>query len=157
MATIETPAKYGMTLRTGAEALRRWVGQNKQRSVALAAYAVAVLAMLVLVVSAMWGTDADRASARPAKADARAKPRAARDSRAMDADVRAAPQKLAPAEPETREPKTPASSGKTHRVSTGDTLFGIALQYGTTVDELIALNPGIDPQVLTHGQEIRVP
>lgn len=50
----------------------------------------------------------------------------------------------------------PAAEG-TYTVQAGDTLFSIAVQYNTTVEELITLN-GLDPnQPLTVGQVIKVP
>lgn len=41
-------------------------------------------------------------------------------------------------------------------VQSGDTLGSIAQHYGTTVDELATLNPGVDPTALHIGQRIRV-
>lgn len=41
-------------------------------------------------------------------------------------------------------------------VESGDTLGSIATKYNTTVDELMTLNPGVDPTALTIGQKIRV-
>ena len=41
-------------------------------------------------------------------------------------------------------------------VQSGDTLGSIAQKYSTTVDELMTLNPGIDPTALNIGQKIRV-
>jgi LysM repeat protein len=41
-------------------------------------------------------------------------------------------------------------------VQSGDTLGSIAGRYSTTVDELMTLNPGIDPTALRIGQRIRV-
>jgi len=41
-------------------------------------------------------------------------------------------------------------------VKSGDTLGSIAQKYGTTVDELMTLNPGIDPTALLIGQKLRV-
>lgn len=41
-------------------------------------------------------------------------------------------------------------------VAKGDTLNAIALRTNTTVARLLELNPGIDPQALTIGQEIVV-
>ena len=41
-------------------------------------------------------------------------------------------------------------------VQSGDTLGSIAGKYGTTVDQLTTLNPGIDPTALHIGQRIRV-
>ena len=41
-------------------------------------------------------------------------------------------------------------------VQSGDTLGSIAQKYTTTVDELMTLNPGIDPTALRVGQRVRV-
>jgi Tfp pilus assembly protein FimV len=43
-----------------------------------------------------------------------------------------------------------------YSVRSGDTLGTIAERFGTTVDQLIVLNPGIDPRALRVGQSIRV-
>jgi LysM repeat protein len=41
-------------------------------------------------------------------------------------------------------------------VKVGDTLESIAAKFDTTVDDLLTLNPGIDPLALNPGQKIRV-
>lgn len=41
-------------------------------------------------------------------------------------------------------------------VRSGDTLASIAERFGTTVDRLMELNPGIDPLALRPGETIRV-
>jgi LysM repeat protein len=41
-------------------------------------------------------------------------------------------------------------------VKAGDTLESIAAKFNTTVDDLLALNPKIDPLALSPGQKIRV-
>jgi LysM repeat protein len=41
-------------------------------------------------------------------------------------------------------------------VRSGDTLGTIADRFGTTVDQLLVLNPGIDPRALRVGQRLRV-
>jgi LysM repeat protein len=59
----------------------------------------------------------------------------------------------------TEAPATQTSAtsrARYYRVQSGDTLESIATQIGTTVDELKALNPGIDPVALRIGQRIRV-
>ena len=43
-----------------------------------------------------------------------------------------------------------------YSVRSGDTLGTIAERFGTTVDQLLVLNPGIDPRALRVGQSIRV-
>jgi LysM repeat protein len=52
--------------------------------------------------------------------------------------------------------ETAAPGAEYHVVQSGDTLGSIAEKYSTTVDELTALNPGIDPTALNIGQKIRV-
>ncbi len=47
---------------------------------------------------------------------------------------------------------TPSSTGVTYTVKSGDTLFGIALAFNTTVDELLRNNPTVRPDVLQIGQ-----
>jgi LysM repeat protein len=65
--------------------------------------------------------------------------------------------------PTTSAPDTTTSLGTTtskkkqiYRVQAGDTLESIAAKFDTTVDDLLALNPGIDPLALSPGQKIRV-
>lgn len=41
-----------------------------------------------------------------------------------------------------------------HVIKSGDTFWGLAQQYNTTINELQRLNPGIDPRRLRIGQEI---
>jgi peptidoglycan endopeptidase LytE len=43
-----------------------------------------------------------------------------------------------------------------YAVRSGDTLASIAEKFGTTVDRLMELNPGVDPAALTVGMPIRV-
>jgi LysM repeat protein len=45
---------------------------------------------------------------------------------------------------------------RTYRVRAGDTLESIAERFDTTVDDLLQLNPDIDPLALTPGQRVRV-
>jgi LysM repeat protein len=48
-------------------------------------------------------------------------------------------------------------SGRTHTVGPGDTLWDIAAEYGTTVQEIAELND-LDPEgVLTVGQQLLLP
>jgi LysM repeat protein len=51
----------------------------------------------------------------------------------------------------------PSPTPFTHTIVKGDMLGGIAFQYGVTVDDLLAANPGIDPGFLTIGSSLVVP
>ncbi len=48
------------------------------------------------------------------------------------------------------------SAAKTHTVAQGETLYGLATRYGTTVEELVAANPGTDGGIKT-GQVLTIP
>lgn len=41
-------------------------------------------------------------------------------------------------------------------IQSGDTLDAIAVRFGTTVDDLLAMNPGTEPTALHPGERIRV-
>ena len=56
----------------------------------------------------------------------------------------------------TTATETTAPGAEYYVVLSGDTLGSIAEKYSTTVDELMTLNPGIDPTALHIGQKIRV-
>ena len=62
---------------------------------------------------------------------------------------------------------TPTSTGATtgtttaeqkqfYRLRAGETLSDVAIRFSTTVEDLLALNPGIEPTNLNVGQRIRV-
>jgi LysM repeat protein len=44
-----------------------------------------------------------------------------------------------------------------HVVRKNETLLGIAAMYGVSLDALLAVNPGVDPFVLSIGQELLIP
>lgn len=48
-------------------------------------------------------------------------------------------------------------SGRFRRIQPGDTLYTIALNTQTTVEELLRLNPSINPQTLRIGSVICLP
>jgi LysM repeat protein len=47
--------------------------------------------------------------------------------------------------------------GATYTIQSGDTFSSIAAQFDTTVEQLIAANPGVDPRGLVSGDTIRLP
>ena len=51
---------------------------------------------------------------------------------------------------------TSTEGAQFYTIRPGDTLETVAARYGTSVESLLALNPGIDPVQLTVGQKIRV-
>ncbi len=52
---------------------------------------------------------------------------------------------------------TPAPTAFDYEIVAGDTLSDIAESFGTTVDAILTLNPGLDPNTLQIGQIILVP
>ncbi len=48
-------------------------------------------------------------------------------------------------------------SGDFYTVQAGDTLIGISIRLKVDVDDLIALNKGVDPNSLQIGQKLKVP
>jgi LysM repeat protein len=51
---------------------------------------------------------------------------------------------------------TDASGAEFYVIEAGDTLAVVADQFDTTVEQLLVLNPDVDPVALTIGQRIRV-
>jgi LysM repeat protein len=64
--------------------------------------------------------------------------------------------------PATTEPGTTATTttdsagAEFYEIQSGDTLAVIADEHDTTVEQLLVLNPDVDPVALTVGQRIRV-
>ncbi len=56
--------------------------------------------------------------------------------------------------PKTEQPTAPA--GETYTIKAGDTLYSIARRYGTTVDEITRMNPGLKATELKIGTQIRI-
>jgi LysM repeat protein len=54
-------------------------------------------------------------------------------------------------------PSDPTATPFVHVVQEGDTLLSIALTYGVGLEELVLVNPGIDPQFLSVGTTLRIP
>ena len=54
-------------------------------------------------------------------------------------------------------PAAAQATGPTYTVQDGDTLFGIAFTFGSTVDELAAANGIDDPSTIFPGQELVIP
>lgn len=51
----------------------------------------------------------------------------------------------------------PSSTPFTYSVKSGDTISGIALQFGVSIDELIAANPEISPSAMSIGTVLKIP
>ncbi|MGD8634484.1 MAG: LysM peptidoglycan-binding domain-containing protein [Anaerolineales bacterium] len=54
-------------------------------------------------------------------------------------------------------PSEPSATPFVHEVREGDTLLSIALTYGVSFEDLVLVNPGIDPQFLSVGTSLRIP
>jgi LysM repeat protein len=58
--------------------------------------------------------------------------------------------------PAKQKPKPQRTKAKTYEVQPGDTLISIAHKTGIPVSEIQALNPEIDPQILTVGEVLKL-
>jgi LysM repeat protein len=47
-------------------------------------------------------------------------------------------------------------TAKTYEVQSGDTLTSIAHKTGVSVSRILQLNPGVDPQILISGEELKL-
>ena len=52
---------------------------------------------------------------------------------------------------------SPTPTPLTHLVQAGETLLGIAIRYGVDVDDLLLVNPDVNPQFLSIGQALIIP
>jgi len=57
----------------------------------------------------------------------------------------------------TQQPLLPTSTPFTYSIQKGDTLFGLALRFDTTVDEIVAANPETNTTLLSVGTELIIP
>jgi LysM repeat protein len=75
------------------------------------------------------------------------------DGGSTDTATTATPPVTSPTTPGT---STTSAKKRFYRVKGGDTLESIAAKFDTTVDDLLTLNPNIDPLALSPRQRIRV-
>jgi LysM repeat protein len=82
-------------------------------------------------------------------------------ARPTDVPTYTPPATAAPTEPPgTAVPPAPTTAPETavHVIVSGDSLYGIALQYGVTIDDILAVNEGMTTEsFLGIGQELRIP
>jgi LysM repeat protein len=76
------------------------------------------------------------------------------DSSPSSATAQATETDTAPAT--TEQEQTETGNREFYRIRAGDTLEQIASRFDTTVDELLLLNPELDPLALEPGSRIRV-
>lgn len=58
--------------------------------------------------------------------------------------------------PRAQQEKKQRTKAKTYTVESGDTLTTIARKTGVPIAELQALNPEVDPQILTVGETLKL-
>lgn len=57
----------------------------------------------------------------------------------------------------TQKPRLPTPTPFTYTIQEGDTLFGLAIRFDTTVDEIVAANPDTNTSILSVGTELIIP
>jgi len=58
---------------------------------------------------------------------------------------------------QTFETPLPTPTPFTYEVQAGDTMSGIAFKFGVPLDELVAINPGVSPNSMSIGTELKIP
>lgn len=56
----------------------------------------------------------------------------------------------------TKKKKSTKKKAKTYTVKSGDTPSGIAVKVDVPLDQILELNPDLDPQTLTPGTKIKL-
>lgn len=51
----------------------------------------------------------------------------------------------------------PSPTPLIHEIQAGDTLLGVAIEYGVELNDLLVANPGINPRFLSIGQQLIIP
>ena len=79
-------------------------------------------------------------------------------TRGSDTEREATPRAVetAPEAKSKAKPKAKPKASRRYTVKPGDTLSGIAEQAGIPVEELLDLNPKVDPQSLNPGTKLRL-
>ena len=57
----------------------------------------------------------------------------------------------------TDQPLIPTPTPFSHTIQSGDTLYGIAIQYNISLDKLVSANSGVDTSLLTVGTKLVIP
>jgi len=55
------------------------------------------------------------------------------------------------------ETPLPTPTPFVYEVQAGDTMSGIAFKFGVSLDELVAINPGVSPNSMSIGTELKIP
>ena len=76
---------------------------------------------------------------------------------AISTATRAASQAVDPTPTDLAQRVTEMEDMCIHEVQRGDTLYRIALAYDMTVDEIVTVNPDINPNLILAGDEIIIP
>ena len=135
--------------------------RNLAQAALLVLMAVAFAAILVARLSADDGSTGTELGGGSSPAPASEQPVVAAEPSAAPGRTLVPTEVEPSAEPApTEEPSgapTEAPEGETYTVRSGDTLSGIAAEFGTTWQELAELNGIDDPSKLRVGQELKLP
>ena len=129
------------------------------RMLAPLALGLFAIGLIIVVISSLGGSSSSDAGDRAGSQRERT-----RAERASDARRRRADRARSDTSAGTTSGTTVGSSGPTgtsagrrsYVVKAGDTLGTIAQATGVPIDELLTLNPSVDPQGLVSGQRIKL-
>ena len=110
---------------------------------------LALLAALAAVFAIVNATMGDEGSSDPA-------PQASEERKKDGDSKKTSTDRQSTSTDEATTSTTPKSARKTYTVRPGDTLAGIAEATGVSIEEIQELNPGVDSNSLSIGQELRL-
>ncbi len=70
--------------------------------------------------------------------------------------TRAVPHRIERATTLPTAPPAPRAKARYYVIASGDTFELLAGRFGTTIERLVELNPGVEPTALTPGQRVRI-
>lgn len=129
---------------------------NKMRILAIAALATAFIVTIVITVNSGI-LSGNNGAAGGGGAEPEVTPAAVEGAAEGEQAQEEAPD-VEPQPPADGEEEAPITlETETYVVEGGDSFFSIATKFDTTIDELLRLNPSVNPQNLMPGTELAVP
>jgi teichoic acid transport system ATP-binding protein len=138
------------------ELIDKTIAKSKNKAkLTLGSKLVMVLCLIFMVVTAVMSVKGGT-MAKSSKPQAK---QPIKTSQSKSSDKSSKKSSASKSAPSSSKKKSSSKAAETfdYIVQAGDTLSGIAAAYGLSSDEVLKLNPGLDPALLTVGMAIKLP